>query len=252
MLPFLHLLAALLSPWLIHVPTRIAILELGTHESPAILGDTTKPSDFSGIIPDLVADEARVVVIRVHGHGSHADAVELAQLLHSEYQPRFRTVAWLHDVRGGACKAVWVLPELYAAPDAAIGPCTLGAPSIGGPGFNDTPDVEAALRDMRSISVLAGRDPSIMASMQSMQPLSATIDPSVVFSNDTRSQHVLNPDGAILTLDAASALRFGIVRAIAETPDELAAAMGIANPVWTGDRARARLNALRDARASSH
>jgi hypothetical protein len=111
-------------------------------------------------------------------------------------------------------------------PNGNIGACTAWHGAL--EAMEDWP-LEQLLIDMEEVSKKANRNPLIMRAMQIQQPLSATIDPVTGnvkwFGNATDGEKVLNPDGQILTFNAADAVKYKFAKAICASKEELAAAM---------------------------
>lgn len=223
-------------------PTRMAVLHFGSppeaKDRPGdVVGVHIWPEPWERAIPLLEEDKIDVVVIRVNSSGGFVASVpSFHDLFEGRYKKKFRTVAWLDSAIGPAAMSVWVLDELYMLPDGVLGACVVWKPP--GNGISG-PALESYLKMMLEASRRAGRDHRVMRSMQIMEPLSADIDErgGVAWFQNLSGHYVLNDGSTILTLNARNAAKFRVARAIASTRDDLAAAMGLKNPVFAGFRA---------------
>jgi hypothetical protein len=142
--------------------------------------------------------------------------------------------------------SVWGIPEMYCSPNGAMGAATCTQvvvrmhPRMG--------RLEELLKVMERASESGGRDPKIMRSMQTMEPLSVTVDPvsgAVTWRQDDGGEKILNPRDQILTLNAADAVRFKVARGIAADRETLMWAMGIERVEWAGREASEALDQAR-------
>jgi hypothetical protein len=228
-------------------PTRVAVLDFG----PA--GDVPRDCDeigihitakmFADVVPLLQKDGVEVVVLRVNSPGGMdlEEAHRLQDLWEEQYKPRFRVVVWIDKAIGDALKSVWGIEELYCvSADSPLGACTFGHP------YAKDSDMEREFDHMTEISRRGHHEPSIMRSMQSFEPLSADVEAgtgAVKWRQDGEGATVLNPQGQILILNGAAAVRFKVVRAIASDREALARAMGIEHVEWVGAAASAAVDA---------
>jgi hypothetical protein len=223
--------------------TRVAILDFGPPVSwgdlvGGTVGITVTAKSFKEVIPMLEADKADVVVIRINSGGGLLDEMKpFQELFQFEYEPRFRTVAWVHSAISCAAMSPWPLDEFYMEPEGNIGACT----AYSGPlvAMKDEPLLNV-LENMRIASEWGGRDPKIMRSMQIQEPLSANVDEfgNVTFFQDSTSGKIrLNPDGQILTLNAIDAVRVKFARGIASNTEELMKLMNITEYEIVGQKA---------------
>lgn len=223
--------------------TRVAILDFGPPVSwgdsvDSGVGITITAKSFKEAIPMLEADKVDVVVVRINsGGGALSELDPFQKVFQFEYEPRFRTVAWVHSAISAAAMGPWSLDEFYMEPEGNIGACTgYQGPLIAMKG----PGLLAVLEQMRVVSGWGGRDPKIMRSMQIQEPLSANVDEfgNVTFFQDSTSGKIrLNPDGQILTLNAIDAVRVKFARGIAANIDELMKVMNINEYEIVGQKA---------------
>ncbi len=223
---------------------RIAILNFGPPSAWQGEIDTTVGIQISAdawrkAIPLLEKDGVTDVVVRVNsGGGLLLELQKFMDLYEKEYKPRFRTVAWIESAISAAAMSPWVLEEFYFLPEGNIGACT---------GFSGRlnaikgVELEQILLQMEEASKKGKKDPKIMRSMQIQEPLSASIDSKTGqvtwFQDVTSGDTVINPEGQVLTVTASVAMKFGLGKGIAATPDELAKAMGYQEYVWAGKQA---------------
>ncbi len=223
--------------------TRVAILDFGPPVSwgdsvDSGVGITITAKSFKEAIPMLEADKVDVVVVRINsGGGALNELKPFQELFQFEYEPRFRTVAWVHSAISAAAMSPWSLDEFYMEPEGNIGACTgYSGPLIAVKGR----ELLEVLEQMREVSGWGGRDPKIMRSMQIMEPLSANVDEfgNVTFFQDSTSGKIrLNPDGQVLTLNAIDAVRVKFARGIAANTEELMKAMNITEYEIVGQKA---------------
>ncbi len=223
---------------------RIAILNFGPPSAWQGEIDTTVGIQISAdawkrVIPILEKDGVTDVIVRVNsGGGLLAELEKFIEVYEKEYKPRFRTVGWIESAISAAAMSPWVLEEFYFLPEGNIGACT---------GFSGRLNaikgmqLEMVLLQMEEASRKGKKDPKIMRSMQIQEPLSASIDERTGqvtwFQDVTSGEHIINPVGEVLTLTANVAVKFGLGKAIAATPDEVARAMGYEEYVWAGKQA---------------
>jgi hypothetical protein len=151
--------------------------------------------------------------------------IEKFHKVFEEYKTSFRTVCWVESAISAAAMAPWVIEEFYMMPNGNIGACTgwFGALQA----VKDV-ELEEVLLMMERASKVANRNPLIMRAMQIQQPLSATIDPvtgNVKWQGDTGGERIINPEGQILTFNAADAVKYKFAKAICTSKEELAEAM---------------------------
>jgi len=223
---------------------RIAILNFGPPSSWQGEIDTTVGIQISAdawkrVIPILEKDGVTDVIVRVNsGGGLLLELERFIEVYEKEYKPRFRTVGWIESAISAAAMSPWVLEEFYFLPEGNIGACT---------GFSGRLNaikgvqLEMVLLQMEDASRKGKKDPKIMRSMQIQEPLSASIDERTGqvtwFQDVTSGEHIINPVGEVLTMTANVAVKFGLGKAVAATPDEVARAMGYEEYVWAGKQA---------------
>ena len=228
-------------------PTKRAVSPGAPRAVVLSFGDADKDQDMVGTyltaaslrecIPMLEEDNIDIVVLRVNsGGGALLEIERISDLLHNEYKPRFRTVAWIDYAISAAAMTPHALPEQYFMRRGAYGASTgwYGAlQAVAGR------DLEEVLYLMELISERGGHDPRIMRAMQIMEPLSVDLDENgrveAMYQN-TQGEAVINKPERVLTLTSQSAQQIGFATGIADTLDELAKAMGLTEVEWVGDK----------------
>lgn len=215
--------------------TRAAVLTLGEGGEKDMVGLYMTAKALKDAIPALERDEVDVVVFRVNsGGGALLEIQRLSDVIHNEYKKRFRCVAWIEWAISAAAMTSHCLEEIYMTPQGAYGGCT------GWSGDLKAVDGRALLQilyDMEKITARGNHDPKIMASMQIMRPLSATIDSNgkVTYYDDTTSGEILlNPEGRILTFNSQTAAKVKFSGGTARTLKDLEKLMGLTEVEWVG------------------
>jgi hypothetical protein len=223
---------------------RLAIMNFGPPSSWQGEIDTTVGIQISAdawkkAIPMLEKDGVTDVIVRINsGGGLLLELQKFMDLYEKEYKPRFRTVAWFESGISAAAMSPWVLEEFYFFPEGNVGACT---------GFSGRlnaikgVELEQILLQMEDASRKGKKDPKIMRAMQIQEPLSASIDEKTGqvtwFQDVTSGDTVINPVGQVLTLTASVAIKFGLGKGIAATPEQLAKVMGYEEYEWAGKQA---------------
>lgn len=214
---------------------RAAVITLGEGGDKDMVGLYMTAEALRRAIPLLEADNVDIVVFRINsGGGALLEIQRLSDVIHNEYKPRFRTVAWIESAISAAAMTAHCLEEIYFTPEGNYGACTgwYGAlTAVSGRGLEEVLDM------MRKISARGGHDPKIMRSMQILEPLSATIDENgdVSWYQSTDGQFLVNPADKILTFNSQNALKFKFSRGTAKTLDDLTKAMQLQEVEWVGE-----------------
>jgi hypothetical protein len=231
---------------------RIAVLNLGTPGVEGIvggeeLGKEIRAEDFELVVPMLEKERVDIVVIRVNtglceGRSVAAETARFVEVFTKEFEPRFRTVAWIESAVDASAVAVWPLDELYFMSHGNMGAALL---VVGRMKAAEGEEFAAWLKLGETGAKSSGRDPKIMRSMQSTQPLSATIDEhgEVHWFADLSGERVVNRDGRVLTLDSHSAEKLKISHGTIDSKEALADSMGVKEAVWVGEEAAASIRA---------
>jgi len=216
---------------------RAAIITFGDADAgQGMVGTYVTAQSFREAIPLLEEENIDIVVIRINsGGGAVAELMPLSDVLHNEYKPRFRTVAWVDYAISAASLTPHTLTEHYFMRRGAYGGNTawFGAmQAVEGRGLEDV------LYMAERISERGGHDPRIIRAMQIMDPLSVDLDENgrieAMYQND-QGEVLINPHNRVLALTSVSAQQLGFADGIADTLDELGAAMGLTEVVWVGE-----------------
>lgn len=246
--------------------TRIAVLNLGIPFGDTAAGDpfggaighVVLADDIGGALPALQAAGVEVLIIRInagmefgdadrHRTGTAPETEKLVELIVSELNPRFRTVAWIESALDTAAVAAWACEEMYFLPAGNLGAAVL---EVGWMQAAKGEELAAWLRLGERASAASGRDPAIMRSMQELVPLSVTRRPdgTAVWSNDLKGETVVNEQGRVLTLNWNEAERLRISSGTAGTREALAQKLGIDNPAWVAEDAAAAVDLAQKSR----
>lgn len=217
---------------------RAAIITLGEGGDKDMVGLYMTAHILREMIPMLEADGVEVVVFRVNsGGGLLLEIQRLSDVIHEEYKPRFRVVAWIESAISAAAMTSHCIEEIYFTPEGNYGACTGWSGALKAV---EGRDLEEVIYQMEKISARGGYDPSIMKSMQHMDyPLSCTIDPEtgrVAWYQTENGDYVLNEEGKILTFDSEQAAKFRFSKGTARDLDELAKLMGYNEIQWVGKK----------------
>ncbi|GIW74907.1 MAG: hypothetical protein KatS3mg103_1429 [Phycisphaerales bacterium] len=216
---------------------RAAVLSFGDADNDMdMVGTYLTAQSLRECIPLLEEEDVDIVVLRVNsGGGAIIEIKRISDLLHNEFKPRFRTVAWVDYAISAAAMTPHCLSEIYFMRRGAYGASTgwYGAlQAVAGR------DLEEVLYLMELISERGGHDPKIMRAMQIMEPLSVDLDENgrveAMYQN-TEGEVVINKPERVLTLNSQTAQTIGFATGIADTLDELAKAMGLTEVVWVGE-----------------
>jgi hypothetical protein len=218
---------------------RGVVLTLGDREN-NMVGMYMVSSVLREAIPilekEIGTDHTGVVVLRItSGGGAIVEIQRLSDVIHEEFKPRWRTVGWIETAISAAAMTAHCLEEIYFTSEGNYGACTAFAGSLDRP--VEGLALERVLAMMECISARGGYNPLIMRAMQIQQPLSATVLPSgeVKWYPDATSGEILvNREREILTFDYRLANQVRFSRGVANTTDELAAAMGLKEIRWMG------------------
>lgn len=215
--------------------TRVAFLNFGppsewSNECGDMVGVQVSAEAYKKALEMLKKQNVDICVIRVNSGGGYGLEVgKFHDLFHNEYKKTFRTVGWIESAISAAAMSPWVLNEFYFFDKGNIGACTgWSGALVAVKGIQ----LEEMLVQMEKASVLGGRDPKIMRSMQIMEPLSVTKDPvtgEIKWFQNLSGQKVINGSDRVLTMNSEDALEYGLSKGTANTKDDLVRAMLGAN-----------------------
>lgn len=183
---------------------------------------------------ELGKDGNGVVVLKINsGGGFLLEIQRLSDIIHNEYKPRFRTVAWIESAISAAAMTAHCVEEIYFMPEGNYGACTGWSGAL--TAIKDR-DLEQVLYMMEKISARGNYDTDIMRAMQIMTPLSCTIDENgdVEWYGDNAGQNLVNPKDRILTFNSHDAEKFRFSKGTAANIRELTALLGYEELDWVG------------------
>ncbi|TVQ62022.1 MAG: hypothetical protein EA378_06025 [Phycisphaerales bacterium] len=216
---------------------RAAVISLGDGQNDMV-GLYITASSIRDIVPLLREEEVDIVVFRINsGGGLLLEIRRLTDFIHEQLKPEFRVVSWVESAISAAAMTSHVIEEIYFMPQGNYGAATgwYGrGQAVSGRGLSEV------LYMMEQISEKGGYPIQIMRSMQIDEPLSVSFDDrgEAVWRQDESGDHVVNPRGRILTLNALDAERFGFSRGTASNLEQLAQAMGLQEVEWVGEQVR--------------
>lgn len=216
---------------------RAAVITLGEGGGKDMVGMYMTAHPLREAIPLLEKENIDTVVFRINsGGGALLEIQRLSDVIQEEYKPRFTVVAWIESAISAAAMTAHVIEDIYFTPEGNYGACT------GYRGALDAMEgreLEEVIYMMEKISARGKKAPEIMKSMQHFRyPLSCDIDENgeVHWYQNETGEHIVNPEGRILTFDSQEALRYRFSKGTAATLDELAQAMGLTEVEWVGEK----------------
>lgn len=215
---------------------RLALLTLGEQPGKDMVGLYMTAESLRDAIPLLEEEGVTDVVFVINsGGGFLLEIQRLSDVIHQEYKPRFRTVAWIESAISAAAMTAHCIEEIYFTPQGNYGACTGWSGAL--EAVEGRP-LEEVLYMMEKISERGGYDRQIMRAMQIMEPLSYSIDPSgdVHWYQNLSGDTIANPEGRILTFTAVTAAAAKFSKGTAGTKEELAKAMGYQEVEWVGEQ----------------
>lgn len=219
---------------------RVAVITLGEGGGRDMVGIYMTAKALRDAIPLLEDEGVTDVVLHINSSGGLLLEIQrLSDVIHEEYKPRFRTVAWIESAISAAAMTAHCLDEIYFKSEGTYGACT------GWSGQLDAVEgrtLEEVLYMMERISDRGNHSPYIMAAMQVLErPLSCTINEQtgqVTWYQDLSGEIIVNESDRILTFNAPMAERTKFSKGTADTLDELAALMGYEEVEWVGEERR--------------
>jgi hypothetical protein len=218
---------------------KAAVITLGDEDNGDMVGVYITADALRKMIPmleeELGKDKSSLVVLRVHSAGGLFSEVQpISDVIHDEYQTRWRVVAWIETAISSGADAVHGIREIYFTPQGNYGAagCTWGCMPI------NHESLERQLEVMKQQSARGNHDPLIMRSMQIQAPLSATVDPSGAvhwFPDATSGEILVNRPNEILTFNCKTAEIVHFSKGTADALHQLVAAMGSKDLNWIGD-----------------
>jgi hypothetical protein len=212
---------------------RIAVISLGAPDEDMV-GVYMTAEELRRLIPLLEAEKIDTVVFKINsGGGLGLEVQRLSDVIHNEYKPKFRVVAWIESAISAAAMTAHCIEEIYMMPRGNYGACTGWYGQL--VAVEGRP-LQEMLYQMEKISARGKHDPQIMRSMQIQEPLSCTIDENgdVHWYNNLKGDHIVNPEGRILTFNSQTAVKYKFAKGVAATYQELGKAMGLNEFTFVG------------------
>ncbi len=182
----------------------------------------------------LEENEVDIVVFKVNSGGGYLlEIPKMHEVIHDEYKPRFRTVAWIESAISAAAMSAHTLEEVYFLTEGNYGACTgWSGALVAMEGLG----LEKVLYMMERVSAQGNRASEIMRSMQIEDPLSYNKDQDgeITWYNTEEGEHLVNPAGQILTFDSVQATECKFSKGTADNLDELTRLLGYPEVEWVG------------------
>ncbi len=216
---------------------RAAVLSYGDADAgQGMVGTYITAQSLREVIPILEEENIDIVVFRINsGGGAVLELNPLSDVLHNEFKPKFRTVAWIDYAISAASLTPHTLSEHYFMRRGAYGGNTAW---FGAMQAVTGRELENILYDAERISERGGHDPRIIRAMQIMEPLSVDLDENgrvtAMYQNE-EGEVIINKQGRVLALTSVTAQQLGFADGIADTVDELGKAMGLTEVEWVGE-----------------
>lgn len=218
---------------------RVAIITLGESGGKDMVGLYMTAHILEEIIPALKKENVDTVVFLINsGGGALLEIQRLSDVIQDKYKAPdgFRTVAWIESAISAAAMTAHCIEEIYFMPEGNYGACT---------GYRGALDamkgreLEEVVYMMEKVSARGGHDTEgqIMRAMQHFRyPLSCDINENgdVTWYQNEEGQHLVNPEGRILTFNSQTAMKYGFSGGTARTLEELEKAMGLTEVEWVG------------------
>lgn len=219
---------------------RIAVITLGEGGDRDMVGVYMTAKALRDAIPLLEEEGVTDVVFHINsGGGLLLEIQRLSDVIHEEYKPRFRTVAWIESAISAAAMTAHCLEEIYFRSEGNYGACTGWSGQLQAV---EGRTLEEVLYMMERISDRGNHSPYIMAAMQVLdRPLSCTINKQtgqVTWYQDLSGDIIVNEPDRILTLDAPEAEKTKFSKGTADSLEDLARLMGYQEVEWVGEPRR--------------
>ncbi|MCA9299612.1 MAG: hypothetical protein KDA28_11130 [Phycisphaerales bacterium] len=201
---------------------RVAVLTLEE-----MVGMYMSAKPLHDAIPLLEEDEVDTVVLKINSGGGYLLEIQrLSDVIHNEYKPRFRVVAWIESAISAAAMSAHCVEEIYFMPQGNYGACTgYSGPLVAVKGY----ELEKVLYMMEKISDRGGYDIDIMRAMQiNDEGLSASFDQNgdvQWYRGDDAGDDIVSEEGKILTFNSQTASKYKFSKGTCANIEELAEAM---------------------------
>ena len=196
------------------------------------------------IIPWLEQNGVDIVVYKVNSGGGFTFEVErLSRVLHDEYKPRFKTVAWIRSAISAASMTSHTLEDIYFFPEGNYGSAVEFSGAGNSTEQRDEREHERNLYVAEHISERGNKHPAIMKAMQMQSPLSYSKDPTtgeVTWFESLEGDVILNRETDVFSFTAQQAEASGFSAGTAGTLEQLTAELKSDNPeikeiIWLGE-----------------
>lgn len=192
---------------------------------------------FEQAVEAIEDDDVDVVILRLNSGGGALSEIEpLINVIEDDVKPNYRVAAWIESAISAAAMTSSICEEIYFMSEGNMGAATGFRQTSSGAQRMEGRELEEVLRWMETVSERGQKNPLIMRAMQVPTNLSADFaaDGSVVWRNDLKGEHIVATEDDILTFDSQTAVKFKYAQGVADTKDELMAAMGISDWVEVG------------------
>ena len=175
----------------------------------------------------------QIIILRINsGGGSVTEGDRISKSL-TRIREKHRLVAWLEEAISGAAFTAMHCPEIYFMKVGTMGSITkFSGDGSGGQKSAEGADLQAWIERVAEVAEGGGRNGQVgRAMVYSPIIVSYTKDPKtgkVTFFPDKSGEVVLSDEKDNLTFNADRAMDCGYINGVADTPDELFAAMQLA------------------------
>lgn len=175
----------------------------------------------------------QIIILRINsGGGSVTEGDRISKSL-SRIREKHRLVAWLEEAISGAAFTAMHCPEIYFMKIGTMGSITkFSGDGSGGQKSAEGADLQAWIERVAEVAEGGGRNGQVgRAMVYSPIVVSYTKDPKtgkVTFFPDKSGEVILSDEKDNLTFNADRAMDCGYINGVADTPEELFAAMQLA------------------------
>lgn len=178
-----------------------------------------------------------IVVLKINsGGGALFEVWPLQEAIHEELKQDYRVVGWIESAISAASLTIFNCEEIYMMKEGNVGGTVAYSMGSGGAQAMEGEGLERVLDMGARISINGRINPLIMRAMQVWMTLSCDIDEdgNITWYDDDRGEHLVSPEDRILTLNSVDAVKYGVAKAIVDTKDEIAKALGCQEWVEVG------------------
>ena len=211
---------------------KIAFITLEEMVGPFMNAEALKKS-----VEMLADDEPDIVVIQINsGGGALIEVQKLSDAIQYDIKPKYRVVAWIESAISAAAMTAFTCEEIYMMKEGNIGAATAFSQQGGTARAMKGEQLAYLLKEQEKITRRGKHEPLVMRAMQVPTDLSCDIDANgkVTWRNDLDGQYIVSTDQQILTLNSIDSVRYGLARAIADSKNELATALGCTEWIEVG------------------